>query len=140
MTAGTGRGLWMQRPSIRIVIATFCAGGILAQLSFLAKTGIVEKMILSDLIFTLMFYNGPSAILAYLGYQRTKSRVLPIILLLCSILLNGPWIFIALFVRVSPVVDAQGGMAIAMYGLVQWFVVVLATFAFFLLRNRQPAG
>ena len=130
----------MQLPSIRIVTPVICLAGILALIYLLVGSGDLAKGNWSELVFVVPFYFGPSVVLAFLGYQRTKSRALPVILLVSSILSTALWIHITFFIlnTAGPggYIDAQAGMAVAIYGIVQWFIVVLATLAFVLLRKR----
>jgi len=134
----------MQRPSIRIVTPLICLVGMLALIYLLFGSMDLAKGNWSVLIFAVPCFFGPSLILACFGYQRTKSRALPIILLVSAILSTALWIQITISflnnANPSGHIDGQAGMAVAIYGIAQWFIVILATLVFFLLRKRNRAG
>ena len=129
----------MQLHSIRIATPVICLAGILALICLLAGTG-AGKAICSDLIFMVLFYFGPSIVLAFLGYQETKSRALPVILLVSATLSTALWIYITFFILnkagAGGYIDPQAGMGVMFVAIVQWFIVVLAILAFVLLRKR----
>jgi uncharacterized membrane protein YqjE len=81
------------------------------------------------------FLFGPSIVLAFLGTQETKSRALPVILLVSATLSTALWIYITIWFLTADAIDAQSGLAVAILGIVQWFIVVVAILAFVLLRK-----
>ena len=110
---------------------------MLALTCLLAET-VGEKK--SELICSVPFFFGPSIVLAFLGYQGTKSRALPVVLLVIATLSSALWIWITSSLlttarTTSGFIDPQAGMAAMFVAVVQWFIVVLTIPAFLLLRK-----
>ncbi len=98
--------------------------------------GTVGQIVVTAL-FGALFFLSPSIVLAYLGFRRTNSKALPIILLVGSIMSTGLWIILGGSFMAADKVDAQAGMAVMVYFVIQLFLVVLATLSFLLLRNKK---
>ena len=121
----------MQLHLIRFAIPVICLAGILALICLLAGIGLRK----SELSFVVPFFFGPPIVLALLGYLGTKSRALPVKLLVSATLSTALWIFTTLAMLPFGG-NGQAGMGIMLIGIVQWIIVVLATLAFVFLRKR----
>ncbi len=129
----------MKLPSIRKTTIAISLAGLLPIFCVLVVSGGLKKGAFDENVFALfgtLFLFSPSIVLAYLGYRKTNSRVLPIILLVSSILSTGMWMILACAFMSADKVDAQAGMAVVVYFLVQLFIVVLATLSFLLVRKK----
>ncbi len=127
----------MQLQLIRIATPVICLAGILALICLLAGAG-VGKSPLSELVFIVPYYLGPFIVLAFLGYQGTKSRALAVILLVIATLSTALWIYITFdsLEVLGGHMDAQTGMGISFLPIVHWFIVLLAILAFVPLHKR----
>ncbi len=124
----------MQLQLIRIATPVICLAGILALICLLAGAGVGKW----ELVFTVPYYLGPFIVLAFLGYQGTKSRALAVILLVIATLSTALWIYITFdsLVVYGGYMDAQTGMGISFLPIVHWFIVLLAILAFVPLHKR----
>jgi uncharacterized membrane protein YoaK (UPF0700 family) len=123
-------------PSIRTTTVAVSLASILPILCLGVVTGDFKKGNWWELVFAALFFFSPSIALAYLGYRRTNSRALPILLMVSSILSTALWLHLALFFWRADVVDAQSGLAVVFYFGIQLVIVVLATLSFLLMRKR----
>ena len=85
-----------------------------------------------DLFVFILMFLGPFIVVAFLGYQRTKSNALSVILLVAAVLLTA--LSTVIYTGVGST-DGQRGMGIALVAVVQWFITVLAIIAFVIITS-----
>jgi hypothetical protein len=115
----------MQPQPLRIAIPIICLVGMVGPLQYVVAEGFVHN--LSELCYILIFYFGPFIIVALLGSLKTKSRKLPVMLLVAAILI----VFLSLVMsnthdQLKSGGNGQGGMGLAFLFLLQWFIAVIA--------------
>ena len=120
----------MKQQLIKIATPVICLVGILASLHHDYRP---EQML--EVYISL----APLIILALLGCRATKSRTLPVILLVTATLVTG-WSY-EITSAVMEGGNGQKGMGILVVCIIQWIIVVFATICSVLLRKgyEDPA-